>query len=246
MKSKTLLTYLFFGIFLFSPDVMAKKSRLYKDRDSQGYDAIFMPVLKDLAVTIDNDDIPPNEPNIIAIRFQQDKPPKGVVERIQRLTLGITTDMPPEYDVYGYEIRRYMAQVGNAKIYQDDEFLIEQIKNAKKARIIASFWQKHIEREIEDIEKFIEANDSSSSIRTAIRQARLDTRSFMIDLQGWLDSNERLLGHVLDIQGYIQFEYPEVIFIRPNERVEFFNFFQTRQHKLGEIRKYQPFAMMAY
>lgn len=85
-----------------------------------------MPVLKDLAVTIDNDDIPPNEPNIIAIRFQQDKPPKGVVERIQRLTLGITTDMPPEYDVYGYEIRRYMAQVGNAKIYQDDEFWLSR------------------------------------------------------------------------------------------------------------------------
>lgn len=244
MKAKRLFVLALFAVFSFSAVATAKRKVITTDK--QGYDAIFQPELKELAVTIDNDDLPPNEPNLVPIKFLQDKPPKGITERIQRLTLGISTDTPPEYDVFGYEIRRYMASIGNAKIYYDDAFLIEQLKNVKKARIIASFWQKHIQKEIDEIEEIIEDKDSSSSVRTAIKQARLETRSFMIDLQGWIDSNERLLKHIMDIQGYIQFEYPEVIFIRPNERVEFFNLFQARQFKLKKIREYQSFALMVY
>ncbi len=244
MKAKSLLVFSFLAVISFSAAAAAKKKAV--TTDTQGYDAVYMPELRELVVTIDGDDLPPNEPNIVPVKFQEDKPPRGIMERIQRLTLGISTDTPPEFDVYGYEIRRYMASVGNAKIYYDDEFLVEQLKNAKKARIIASFWQKHLQTEIEEIENIIEEKDSTSSVRTAIKQARLETRSFIIDLQGWIDSNERLLTHILDMQGYIQFEYPEVIFIRPNERVEFFNRFQARQYKLKEIKKYQPFAMMVY
>lgn len=227
-----------------SGDTFAKRQIITKD--SQGYDLIFMPELKDLAVKIDSNDTPPNEPNIVPIVFLEDVPPRGIMERISRLTQGITTDMPPEYDIYGYEIRRYMASVGNPKVYTDDDFLIEQIKNVRKARVIASYWQKHVEKEIDEIEQIIEDKDSTSTVRTAIKQARLTTRSFMIDLQGWIDSNERLLMHLLDIQGYIQLEYPDVVFIRPNERIDFFNLFQARQHKLKEIREYQAFAMMVY
>jgi len=68
----------------------------------------------------------------------------------------------------------------------------------------------------------------------------------MIDAQGWIDSNERLLMNIWDTQGYVQVEYPEIIFIRPGERIDFFNLFQTRQFKLREIKKYQSFAMMVY
>lgn len=215
-------------------------------KDAQGYDLVFMPILKDSFMIVDNDDIPPNEPNILPITFLQDVPPRGLLDRVNRLTHGINVDIPPEYDQFGYEIRRYMAHVGNLKIYTDEEFLEEQIRNTRKARVIVRYWQQHIEKEVDALEQIIAEQDSSSSVWTALKQNRQVTRSFIIDLQGWVDSNERLLMKIFDMFGYIQVLYPELVFLRPHERVEFFNIYQTRQAKLNAIKKYQAFAMMAY
>ncbi|MCB1593088.1 MAG: hypothetical protein KDI90_11625 [Alphaproteobacteria bacterium] len=216
------------------------------DRDSQGYDLVFMPILKKEVIIIDNDSNPPGEPNIVEITFLKDVPPRGLLDRANRLIYGITTDIPPEYDQYGYEIRRYMASVGNMKVFTDEDFLEEQIKNTRKARVIARFWQKYIEEEIDELEKLVNEKDSSSSVWTALKQNRQITRTFIIDLQGWIDSNERLLMKIFDSFGFIQVEYPELIFMRPHERVDFFNTLQTRQAKLNAIKKYQAFALMSY
>lgn len=215
-------------------------------KDAQGYDLVFMPTMKDNIITIDSDNHPPNEPNIIPVTFLQDTPPRGLLDRINRLIHGIDVDIPPEYDQFGYEIRRYMSHVGNMKIYTDEKFLIEQIKNTRKARVIVRFWQQHLEKEIEEIEKQVADEDSSSSVWTALKQNRQTTRTFVIDLQGWVDANERLLMNIFDTFGYIQVEYPELIFLRPHERIDFFNLLQTRQAKLNAIKKYQAFALMAY
>ncbi len=217
-----------------------------KNRDAQGYDLVFMPTMKDNVITIDNDSIPPNEPNIVPVTFLQDTPPRGLLDRVNRMVHGITVDIPPEYDQYGYEIRRYMSHVGNVKIYTDEEFLIEQIRNTRKARVIVRFWQQHLEKEVEEIEKLVAEQDSSSSVWTALKQNRQVTRTFVIDLQGWVDSNERLLMNILDTFSYVQLDYPELIFLRPHERIEFFNLYQTRQAKLNAIKKYQAFALMSY
>lgn len=217
-----------------------------KNRDAQGYDLVFMPTMKDNVITIDNDSIPPNEPNIVPVTFLQDTPPRGLLDRVNRMVHGITVDIPPEYDQYGYEIRRYMSHVGNTKIYTDEEFLIEQIRNTRKARVIVRFWQQHLEKEVEEIEKLVAEQDSSSSVWTALKQNRQVTRTFVIDLQGWVDSNERLLMNILDTFSYVQLDYPELIFLRPHERIEFFNLYQTRQAKLNAIKKYQAFALMSY
>lgn len=215
-------------------------------KDSQGYDLVFMPTMKDNIITIDNDNLPPPEPNIVPVTFLQDTPPRGLLDRVNRLSHGISVDIPPEYDQYGYEIRRYMSGVGNIKIYTDEEFLIEQIKNTRKARVIVRFWQQHLEKELGELEALISEQDSSSSVWTALKQNRQLTRSFIIDLQGWVDSNERLLLKIFDLFGYIQLQYPELIFLRPHERIEFFNLYQIRQAKLNAIKKYQAFALMAY
>lgn len=217
-----------------------------KNRDAQGYDLVFMPTMKDNVITIDNDSIPPNEPNIVPVTFLQDTPPRGLLDRVNRMVHGINVDIPPEYDQYGYEIRRYMSHVGNPKIYSDEEFLIEQIRNTRKARVIVRFWQQHLEKEVEELEKLVAEQDSSSSVWTALKQNRQVTRTFVIDLQGWVDANERLLMNILDTFGYVQLDYPELIFLRPHERIEFFNLYQTRQAKLNSIKKYQAFALMSY
>src|SRR4051812_43914435 len=49
---------------------------------------------------------PPIEPNFIPVKFLKTTPPKTLQERIDRLVEGIKIDTPPEYDYYGYEIRR--------------------------------------------------------------------------------------------------------------------------------------------
>ncbi len=236
----------FLVLVLFASELAYAKKSTKPTTDSQGYDLVFKPKLLDGSVIIDSDNTPPREPNIIEIKFLKDNPPRGMLERISRLIQGIDTDIPPEYDIYGYEIRRYMAQAGNPKIYTDEDFLIQQIKNVRKARVIITFWQKHLESEIDDIKKQINEEDSSSLMWTSLKQNRQQTRSFIIAAQSWLDSNERFLMNVLDIQSNIQLEYPEIIFMRAHERIEFYNLLQIRQVKLEQIKKYQPFAMMAY
>ncbi len=210
------------------------------------FNNIPMPELEPGSVIIDDDEVAPNEPNLVEITYLKIMPPRSLRERVDRLIHGIAMDIPPEYDHYGYEIRRFMAKVGNPLIFTDEEFLIEQIKNVRKARVVLRFWQKHIQDEIEAIEAEIEKIDAGSGIRTALKQNRQATRSFFVDAQSWVDSNERLLMVIFDIFGYVQFEYPEVIFIRPHQRIDFYNAYQARQFKLKEIRKHQSFSYMVY
>ena len=88
------------------------------------------------------------EPFFKKVTMMKLDPPLSVRERVDRLLYGINTDVPPEYDHYGYEIRRYMTDVGNIKIFDGPEFLVKQIKNVRKARVIAEYWKKHINNEV--------------------------------------------------------------------------------------------------
>ena len=118
-----------------------------------GYEIIVMPKLESMWVEIDDDQEEPNEPNIGAVDFHRLPDVNGIQGRVDRLINGITRDIPPEYDHYGYEIRRYMASVGNIKVYEDEEFIKQQIKNVRKAAVIADFWRESLEKEIAAIEK---------------------------------------------------------------------------------------------
>jgi hypothetical protein len=235
MKARLLILAVAAINLAFVAETAARAKPKVTAKDSQGYDLVFMPTMKDNIITIDNDNLPPPEPNIVPVTFLQDTPPRGLLDRVNRLSHGIAVDIPPEYDQYGYEIRRYMSGVGNVKIYTDEE-----------ARVIVRFWQQHLEKELGELEALINEQDSSSSVWTALKQNRQLTRSFIIDLQGWVDANERLLLKIFDLFGYVQLQYPELIFLRPHERIDFFNLYQIRQAKLNAIKKYQAFALMAY
>lgn len=208
---------------------------------------VFMPELSDSSVIIDSDNVPPEEPNLLQVKFMRLDPPAGISDRITRVVYGITKDIPPEYDHYGYEIRRYMAACGNARIYEDDSFLETQIKNVRKARVIQTYWADFISSESDEIEKLMETDATVTAVeRTTFRNNRADARAFMIALQGWIDSNEKLLQSIYDLNNYYELSYPEVIFLRPYERIDYFNALQVRQVKLMEIQKYQPFSIMVY
>jgi len=215
-----------------------------------GDDPTIAPVLTAEGVKIDDDMVMPVEPNLVEITFLKEKPSYNLRARIKRLTHGIETDIPPEYDVYGYEIRRYMASVGNIKVYQDEDFLIKQIRNVRKAAIILDYWHEHVLKEMREIEQEIvslsrEGRVPSTDL-TAFRQNKRIVRGFMIDARSWIDSNERLLMDLFDNYGLYQLVYPEIQFIRPALRIDLYNIFQLRQVNLREIRKYQAFSIMVY
>lgn len=208
---------------------------------------IVMPELRSTSVVIDDDDERPVEPNMGVVDYKKRSPLTSMKERVDRLIQGVKKGIPPEFDHYGYEIRRYMTHVGNLEIFEDEEFLKEQIRNARKSAIIYSYWKKVIEQEVTDIEAIIDADDSiSSTVRTAFKQNKVTIRTFLVSLKSWIDSNERLLLHVFNNTGIFEVYYPEVIIASPQANIEFYNLFVIRQTKLKEIRAYHPFSIMVY
>lgn len=209
--------------------------------------SVFEPVLKDSAVQINPDATPPEEPNIVPVQFLKVPTVTALELRVDQLLQGIKTDTPPEYDHYGYEIRRYMSHIGNPAIFEDDKRLIEEIANVKKARVIVSYWQKALDAEVMALEKLVNESGENPALRTSFKQNKSTVRSFVVALQGWVDANERFLVHAYEIGNLYENFYPEIVFVtQTNDRIDFYNNFVLKQSKLTEIRKYGPFGLMVY
>ncbi len=208
---------------------------------------IVMPELRSTSVVIDDDDERSVEPNMGIVDYRKRSPLTSMKERVDRLIQGVKKGIPPEFDHYGYEIRRYMTHVGNLEIFEDEEYLKDQIKNTRKSAIIYSYWKKVLDQEVIDIEDIIDADDSiPSTVRTAFKQNKMTVRTFLVSLKSWVDSNERLLLHIYNNPGIFEVYYPEVIIASPQANVEFYNLFVIRQTKLKDIRAYHPFSIMVY
>ncbi len=232
--------------------VMVNSGNAYSQYEGElnvdgGYEEVFMPRMSANSIIIDDDDIPPSGPVLAKAKFIKYPPVSGVYERIERMVYGIKMDIRPELDHYGYEIRRYMAKVGDMEIFSNNEFLNEQIINTRKAGIIADYWKKHLEKEISEIEKIIEDNDSIElRYRTVFKQNKVAVQTFLIILKSWIDANQRVLEAVKKEPDIYEVRYPEIEIVVPTSRVNFFNLYSKRQAKLKDLRKYQPFAMMVY
>jgi len=224
------------------------KPALAEARDSS-YEKGYTPVMTSTSVMIDNDEKLPQEPNIGRAKFFKYPALTSVSERIDRLLHGIETYIRPEYDHFGHEIRRYMSHVGNIKIYEDQDFLLKQYRNTKKARVIVKFWKKHLEEEIDQIETIMEESDASDislSARTAFRQNKMTVRSFVMSLNSWVDANEQILYTIAKDQELYILEYPEVIVLSSKDRLYLHNLLSVRAAKLKDIRRYPTFALMVY
>lgn len=250
MKNLALLSgvlCMFGGVLIALP--ASAQEVVVTDADTD-YEEVFMPQLFSTSVTIDDDELPQDEPNIQQVDFLKLPELTSLEERIDRLIHGILTTIPPEYDHYGHEIRRYMADVGNPKIYQDgeDEFLIQRIKNVRKAAVIVKYWKEYLLSEIDDIEKEIEKENAGIlfSTKTAFKQNQTTVKTFLLSLNAWVDANEKLLMNVFDNPGIYEVYYPEIIFVKPIKRVDYYNAASLQSQKLKDIRAYPPFAMMVY
>ena len=168
-------------------------------------------------------------------------------ERVNRLLHGVKTYIKPELDQYGHEIRRYMSHVGNMEIFYDSDFLLEQYRNTRKAEIIADFWGKYMEKEISEIEKIMDTDETLPlSVRTNFRQNKAVVRSFIMNLKAWVVANKKFLEKVGENPNIYEVQYPEVIIVISLVRNDFFKLISMRNSKLKDVRKYSPFAMMVY
>ncbi len=207
---------------------------------------IFMPFMGLDKVTIDDNDTPPFEPNIIVVKYLQDAPPRNLGERVERLVHGITVDIPPEYDIYGYELRRYMQAVGNPKIYTDNNYLAEQLKNIAKANIVLDYWRQHLKKEMEELEPLAEGHEVSFITKTAFKQNAGIVKQFLSDSQTWLDANKNFLIYLDSIEGKYTLIYPEIKFQIPEFATKYTRLLTKKQESIRKIREYTIFRLMVY
>lgn len=188
-----------------------------------------------------------SEPHIPEVKFFQKEAPGTFQGRVEQMLHGVYVDIPPEYDHYGYEMRRYMKSVGNFDVYRDRERLAQELRNVENAKIVFRYWRKALHQEMEDVEKIIEEKDSSSNIRSTYKYNVGIINAFMIEVQGWLDRNHDLLKFLSENEhAYKMAEDETLEFISYREKSAFISLFEARNRAHGRIVKYDPFKLMVY
>lgn len=187
------------------------------------------------------------EPQIPEVKFLAQDPPRTLKERTDRLLEGIMVDVPPEYDHYGYEMRRYMAHILNREVFSNRERLKQELQNIRNARIVLDYWGKALNAEIEAIETEIEQSDASSTMRTTFNYNRGVASAFLQEAGAWLEHNENLLAFLL---GKNPAEYgingSELIFMSPEDSRAFGKLLKIREAARKIVAQYAPFRVMPY
>ena len=189
---------------------------------------------------------PPPEPNIPQVKFMQIEPAVGLTEKIDRLVEGVTVDIAPEYDHFGYEIRRYMASVGNEEVYKDPERRAREVKNIETAQIIFDYWMKDFRKKRDEIAAEIEAQNASSNLRTSFKYNAGVVNAFQLEMQAWLDHNKAYLKFLEDNKDHYQYSNKFVVFRDPNAVYAFEALFNNRDNARKQMNKRAAFANMVY
>lgn len=192
---------------------------------------------------------PPQEPFFKLVKFLKQDPPANMQQRVERLLHGVYTYMPPEFDYYGYEIRRYMAGIAGPLVLGDSARIDTELGNIRKAKIVLQYWQKALVQEVQDVSKEIEADEAiSQDVRTAFKYNQGVINNFIVDTDQWLTSNEIFLNFMrskIPEQDY-QYQDPYMEFLKEEDREQFIKLFKARETARVKINSYTPFMMMVY
>ncbi len=188
----------------------------------------------------------PVEPQYAQVKFLKAQPPKTLSDRIDQMLFGIKTDIPPEYDIYGYEIRRYMKSILTPADLNDPILITKKIEDCKKARIVLDYWRKFLNTEIIEIQKTIDGGDVTDSARTSFKYHERIVKKFIQDQYAWIDGNLAFLEYLQSINGQFQVQYPFYDIPDPKKRDKIDQLYNKRQESLREIMSYTPFRLMIY
>ncbi len=186
------------------------------------------------------------EPDIPKVKFLNMNPPRTMQERVDRLVHGIYIVLPPEYDHYGYEMRRYMAQIGNPAILRNYDDLQRQIKYVKNAQIILKYWKRELTKNIAEMGEEIERNPDFDSTRSKFKYNRGVVNAFFIECQDWLDHNLNFLEFLSRIDGNYGMQDGVIEFDHAEDYRTFISLYNAREKARQHIIEYAPFALMVY
>ena len=191
---------------------------------------------------------PEIEPRFRAVEHKPLEPPATMRHKIERLVFGIYTDVPPEYDQYGYEIRRFMAHIGGVAVMGDEGNLEGQLKNIKSAKKILREWKNTLNRDIKAIENEIEEKGAPSTERSLLKYNSKTVYGFVVDMSNWLNANQAVHEYLIKIGPY-QYSYQDPVFSFV-ERKHMNAFRDKYLHRAAMldimIEKYPPFRTMIY
>lgn len=188
----------------------------------------------------------PKEPVLPRVTFLDFDRPGHLQGQIESLVHGITIGLPPEYDHYGYELRRYMKSVGNFDIYKNNISLQEQKTNIAKAQIIFKHWRHKLNTDMRDIANRIRDENGDSKARTTFKLNAGLIKAFMIEMQSWLNANEALLQFLDNSQGAYRLDGGEIGFESSGDRAMFASLYAAREKARQQIYKYDPFRIVVY
>jgi len=188
-----------------------------------------------------------SEPVFPKVTYFQLEPPRDLADRIDRLVYGIKTDVPPEYDMYGYEIRRYMAVIGGPKVLVSPQNMKGQLRNIKSAQIVLKYWRDAIKKEVAAMTADIDKLGASSEERAKLRQNTSTEELFFNQAEVWLDKNRKLHEFLLKIgpERY-SYEMGTIYFDEENDFKDYADLYVAREQMLMQIRGYTPFRDMVY
>jgi hypothetical protein len=188
----------------------------------------------------------PAEPAIPEVTFYEFEKPDHLQGLAESLVHGVTIGLPPEYDHYGYELRRYMKSVGNFEVYKNRAALERELLNIKKSLVVFKYWREKLNEDMAGVEKRLETENASSQVRTTYKLNAGILRAFMIEGQSWINANQAMLEFLKSRQSQYLFEDGQLKFVTAGDRRKFLSLYDARERARNQIHQYDPFRIMVY
>lgn len=188
----------------------------------------------------------PIEPHFPPVTFQELQPPGNLKDRIDAILYGITIDIPPEYDRYGYEIRRHMAKIGGRDVLTNVERVNLEIQNIAKAEAALDRWNADLSAEFQTLEARIETENASPKLRKLLQYNKGKALAFMAECRSWIRNNKEMLSILSRVGKAYKGKGTDLKFQNRKDLERFAAHHKARQKSLAIIRKYDAFRVMVY
>ena len=188
----------------------------------------------------------PQGPNLPQITFYQFNKPQHLQGRINAMLHGVTILLPPEYDHYGYEIRRYMNNIANHGIYDDPATWQAQKKNIVRARIVFKYWRDDLEAHIRTLRRDVQDNKGTSKMYSTLEFNSSVLRAFMVEIQGWLTANEQFLDYIDRKRDVLNYQDGRLLISEKQALEDFLALYAAREEARRLVQKYDPFYQIIF
>lgn len=187
------------------------------------------------------------EPDLPEVQFFALEPPKTMAQKVQSILYGITIDVPPQYDHYGYDIRRYMLSVGSAKVYEDPDLIKEELEKIAYAQKVLAAWSEKNAQETQVLAAEITANkESEPQLQQDLRLNKAKAQGFFAVAQNWIENHKKALELLAQKRGHYYYEDSAFTFDNAQDMKEFASIYEAQQKSLAQIHEYVPFRIMMY